>query len=82
MEKYVVEPTRFTDIAASCDVLVAGAGIAGMARRSRREKRRQRHPARAGIRARGLATLGLVTIYLPLCDGEGRQLVFGLGKSF
>ena len=26
----------------------------------------------------GLATLGLVTIYLPLCDGEGHQISFGI----
>ena len=29
----------------------------------------------------GLATLGLVTIYLPLCDGKGHQLSFGLAEE-
>jgi len=29
----------------------------------------------------GMATLGLITIYLPLCDGEGNQLVFGIGEE-
>jgi hypothetical protein len=29
----------------------------------------------------GLATLGLVTIYLPLCDGKGRQVVYGIGEE-
>ncbi len=82
MEKYVVEPTRFTDIAASCDVLVAGAGIAGMAAAIAAA----RNGGRVILLEReyglgGLATLGLVTIYLPLCDGEGRQLVFGLGEE-
>ena len=46
--------------------------------------------ARAGKRALllermfalgGLATLGLVTIYLPLCDGKGHQLSFGLAEE-
>ena len=29
----------------------------------------------------GLATAGLVTIYLPLCDGEGTQLCYGLSEE-
>ena len=29
----------------------------------------------------GLGTAGLVTIYLPLCDGNGRQLTFGLAEE-
>ena len=55
----------------SCDVLVAGGGIAGIAAALA--------AARSGadvILAEkqcvlgGLATSGLVTIYLPLCDGD------------
>lgn len=66
----------------SCDVLVAGGGIAGMAAAIA--------AARGGKNVillereytlGGMATLGLVTIYLPLCDGEGNQLVFGLGEE-
>ncbi len=29
----------------------------------------------------GLATLGLVTIYLPLCDGRGHQVSFGIAEE-
>lgn len=29
----------------------------------------------------GLATLGLVTIYLPLCDGEGHQVSTGIAEE-
>ena len=29
----------------------------------------------------GLATLGLVTYYLPLCDGNGRQVSFGISEE-
>ena len=29
----------------------------------------------------GLATAGIVTIYLPLCDGEGRQVSFGIAEE-
>ena len=82
MKKYVVEPTRMIDIKASCDVLVAGAGIAGMAAAIAAA----RNGASVILLEReyglgGMATLGLVTIYLPLCDGQGKQLVFGLGEE-
>ncbi len=29
----------------------------------------------------GLATLGLIAIYLPLCDGRGRQVSFGIAEE-
>ena len=65
-----------------CDVLVAGGGVAGIAAAL--------SAARAGARVLlverefllgGLATLGLVTIYLPLCDGMGHQVSFGLAEE-
>ncbi|SHH60721.1 FAD dependent oxidoreductase [Sporobacter termitidis DSM 10068] len=82
MKQYVIEPERQTEIALSCDVLVAGAGIAGMAAAIAAA----RNGARVILLEReyglgGMATLGLVTIYLPLCDGQGEQLVFGLGEE-
>ena len=82
MEKYIFEKERKTKISMSCDVLVAGGGIAGIAAAIA--------AARGGKKAillerefglGGMATLGLVTIYLPLCDGEGNQIVFGLGEE-
>ncbi len=82
MEKFVVEQKRKTKIALSCDVLVAGGGIAGVAAAMA--------AARGGSNVillereyvlGGMATLGLVTIYLPLCDGEGNQLIFGIGEE-
>ncbi len=29
----------------------------------------------------GLATTGLINIYLPLCDGRGRQVIFGIAEE-
>jgi len=64
------------------DVLVAGAGVAGIAAAL--------ETARAGLRTAlvektifpgGLATAGLINIYLPLCDGRGRQVTFGLAEE-
>jgi len=64
------------------DVLVCGAGIAGVAAAL--------EAARAGLSVAliektilpgGLATSGLVNIYLPLCDGNGTQVIFGLAEE-
>ncbi len=64
------------------DVVVAGAGVAGVAAAL--------EASRAGLRTAllektiftgGLATTGLVYIYLPLCDGRGTQVTFGLAEE-
>lgn len=82
MSQYILESERQTEVILSCDVLVAGAGIAGMAAAIAAA----RNGSKVVLLERefglgGMATLGLVTIYLPLCDGEGQQLVFGLGEE-
>lgn len=74
-----IEERLKTEIRANPDVLVAGGGVAGIAaalaaaRRGKRVLLLER-----GFFLGGLATAGLVTIYLPLCDGLGRQVSFGL----
>jgi glycine/D-amino acid oxidase-like deaminating enzyme len=78
----ILEPARPIPVAGVYDVLVAGGGIAGVA---------------AAVAARrlgasvcllekesalgGLATLGNVTTWLPLCDGRGRQVSGGLAEE-
>ncbi|HPD16739.1 MAG TPA: FAD-dependent oxidoreductase [Planctomycetota bacterium] len=65
------------------DVVVAGAGVAGAAAAL--------EAARGGrsvalvektILVGGLATTGLVNVYLPLCDGCGTQVTFGIAEEF
>ena len=65
-----------------CDVLVAGGGVAGIAAAIA--------AARSGAKVillektymlGGLATAGIVTIYLPLCDGMGHQVSYGLSEE-
>ena len=80
--KYITEKERKTEIVKECDVLVAGGGIGGIAA----ALSSARNGASTLLVEReyllgGLATLGLITIYLPLCDGQGRQAVFGIGEE-
>ncbi len=82
MERYVIEPERKIGVSHSCEVLVAGGGIAGVSAAIAAA----RNGGKVTLLEReyglgGMATLGLVTIFLPLCDGEGRQLIYGLGEE-
>lgn len=78
----IVEPGRNIPVIGEYDVIVAGGGIAGVAaalaaaRRSARVCIVERYCALGG-----LATLGNVTIWLPICDGRGRQVIAGLGEE-
>ncbi len=65
-----------------CDVLVCGGGVAGVAAAlaARRSGKKVILLEKSFILG-GLATSGLVTIYLPLCDGMGRQVSFGLAEE-
>ncbi|MCF0141842.1 MAG: FAD-dependent oxidoreductase [Parasporobacterium sp.] len=71
-----------TPVAAEADVVVAGAGIAGIAA----ALAAARHGKNVILLDKeyalgGMATLGLIAIYLPLCDGLGNQVVFGIGEE-
>ena len=70
------------DFEKSYDVIVAGAGVAGVAAAL--------ECARAGLQTAlvektvllgGLATAGLINIYLPLCDGYGHQAIYGIAEE-
>ncbi len=77
-----INESKKTAVCGEYDVIVAGGGIAGVAAALA--------AARQGksvlllekmFMLGGLATAGLVTIYLPLCDGRGRQVSFGLAEE-
>lgn len=71
-----------TEISESCDVLVCGGGFAGIsaALAAARQGKKTILLERQFILG-GLGTAGLVTIYLPLCDGMGRQVSFGIAEE-
>ena len=79
---FVREPARQLPVVGNYDVVVAGGGMAGVAAAIA--------AARLGVRVclierycalGGLATLGNVTMWLPLCNGKGNQVVAGLGEQ-
>lgn len=80
--RFITEPARKIPIEESYDLIVVGGGVAGVA------------AALAGARAGaktlllekeyalgGLGTLGLIVAYLPLCDGNGTQMIGGIGEE-
>lgn len=78
----VITEKLSTPINYNADVVVAGGGVAGIAA----ALAAQRQGASVILLERsfalgGLATSGLVTIYLPICDGMGRQVSFGLAEE-
>lgn len=71
-----------TPIADNCDVLVCGGGFGGISA----ALSAARHGAKVILLEKeymlgGLGTAGIVTIYLPLCDGCGKQVSFGIAEE-
>lgn len=81
-EKSIPESARHIPVDATKDVIVAGGGIAGVSAALA--------AARQGVSVAllekqfglgGLATLGHVVKYLPLCDGYGKQVMGGIAEE-
>ena len=79
---FIQESSKRLAVSATYDVAVVGGGIAGIAAALAAK--------RAGASVLllekmfamgGLATLGNVTIWLPLCDGNGHQVIGGIGEE-
>lgn len=71
-----------TPVKYECDVLVCGGGVAGIAAACAAARSgKSVMLVERGFMLGGLATAGLVTIYLPLCDGYGKQVSFGLAEE-
>lgn len=78
----VIQESRAVPVTSHCDVLVCGGGFGGIAaalaaaRQGKKVLLLERQ-----FMLGGLGTAGLVTIYLPLCDGMGRQVSFGIAEE-
>ena len=78
----VMEPARTLPVSGAYDVVVVGAGLAGVGA----ALAAARQGASTALAERcfglgGLATLGNVTVYLPICDGYGHQVMGGLAEE-
>ena len=77
-----MEQTVKINMVEGYDVAVCGGGIAGIAA----ALAAARHGKKVVLFERqymlgGLAIAGLITIYLPLCDGMGKQVSFGIAEE-
>lgn len=71
-----------TPITLECDCFVAGGGFAGIsAALSAARNGASVILAEKEFILGGLGTAGIVTIYLPLCDGMGNQVSFGIAEE-
>ena len=79
----MINETLFTPRKYECDVCVAGGGVAGIAAAlaAKRAGAREVILLERNFMLGGLATAGLVTIYLALCDGYGHQVCYGLAEA-
>jgi len=78
----IIRETLETKVLHNCDVLVCGGGFGGIsaalaAARMGKDVVLLEKEYMLG----GLGTAGLVTIYLPLCDGLGHQVSFGIAEE-
>lgn len=78
----ILDENLRTNVVSDYEVAVCGGGIAGIsaalasARGGKKTVLFERQ-----FMLGGLATAGLVTIYLPLCDGYGHQVSFGIAEE-
>lgn len=78
----LIEPSKTIPIKSSYDCIICGGGIAGCAA----ALAARRTGAKVLLLERmfglgGLATLGNIIVYLPLCDGAGNQVSGGLAEE-
>ncbi|MBQ8203384.1 MAG: FAD-dependent oxidoreductase [Clostridia bacterium] len=79
---FISEKEKRTPVTSEYDTVVVGGGIAGVSA----ALAAARNGAKTLLIEReymlgGLATAGLIIIYLPICDGKGKQVCFGIAEE-
>lgn len=65
------------------DIIVAGGGVAGVAAAvSAARLGRKVLLIEKSMKLGGLATLGLINLFVPMCNGRGKQIIFGMAQEF
>ena len=75
--------TKKIDTKAHYDIIVCGGGVAGCAAAYTAAKRGKSVLLieKSNILG-GLATLGLINYFVPMCNGRGKQIIFGLAEKW
>ena len=78
-----IEFVRTLDIKKRYDVIVCGGGVAGVSAAVDVAKRGMSVLLlEKSIILGGLATLGLINLFVPMCNGRGKQIIFGLCEKW
>ena len=81
-EMKIREKSRFLEIIGSYDVVIIGGGIAGVAAAIAASRNNTTVCiVEKNCEPGGLATLGNVNVYLPLCDGKGNKVIGGIAEQ-
>lgn len=66
----------------SYDIIVAGGGVAGVsAALSAKRMGKKVLLIEKSIILGGLATLGLINLFVPMCNGRGKQIIYGMAEE-
>jgi len=82
-EKMILEQEKEIPVILDCDVAVCGGGVAGAAAAlSAARNGADVCLLEKAYNLGGMATLGLITFFLPLCDSRGHQMIGGIPEEF
>ena len=83
MTEQLIREERRTPVAGKSDVLVVGGGLAGVSAAVAAARLGKKVTLlEKSIVLGGLATLGHVCVYLPICDGQGNRVFGGQAEEF
>ena len=82
MEKKEISVRNTVEVAGEYDLVIVGGGIAGIgAALAARRSGCKTLIVEKSVMMGGLATLGMIAWYLPLCDGRGRKIIGGIAEE-
>ncbi len=78
-----IQRTYDIPVAGNYDIIVAGGGVAGVAAATSASREgKSVLLIEKSVYLGGLATLGLITLFVPMCNGRGKQIVRGMADDF
>lgn len=78
-----IKVTQEIEVKGNYDVIVAGGGVAGAAAAvSARRMGKSVLLIEKTVCLGGLATIGLVNLFVPMCNGRGTQIIKGMAEEF